>query len=87
MIIRHGQKPDDTTEGFDAGGNPDDSSLTEVGWQRAHRLVDLFAPAQGAPRPGLARPTTIYAAGANENGQGQRTRETVCRSPTGSASR
>jgi hypothetical protein len=28
-------------------------------------------------RPGLARPVAIYAAGANENGEGQRTRETV----------
>ena len=63
--------------GVDANGNEDDSSLTEVGWERAHRLVDLFDPAQGAPRPGLARPTAIYAAGANDDGEGQRTRETV----------
>jgi broad specificity phosphatase PhoE len=78
IIIRHGEKPeDDDTLGFDANGVEDDSSLTTVGWDRAHRLVDLFDPAQDALRPGLARPATIYAAGANEDGEGQRTRETV----------
>ena len=77
MIIRHGEKPDGSTPGLDAKGNEDDSSLTEAGWERAHRLVDLFDPAQGTPRSGLARPTAIYAAGANDDGEGQRTRETV----------
>jgi broad specificity phosphatase PhoE len=78
MIIRHGEKPeDDSTPGLDERGVEDNSSLTAVGWDRAHRLADLFDPAQGALRPGLARPTTIYAAGANEDGEGQRTRETV----------
>jgi hypothetical protein len=57
--------------------NRDNSSLTEIGWNRAHRLVDLFAPAQSPPRAGLARPTAIYAANANANGEGMRTRETV----------
>ena len=37
-------------------GNEDDSSLTAVGWERAHALVGLFDPAEGDPRPGLARP-------------------------------
>jgi hypothetical protein len=50
--------------------------LTEIGWSRAHRLVDLVDPAQ-APRPGLARPKAIYAAAANNNGEGTRTRETI----------
>jgi hypothetical protein len=77
MIIRHGEKPDDSTSGIDASGNEDDSSMTATGWDRAHRLVDLFTPAAGPVRPGLARPAAIYAAGANENGEGQRTRETV----------
>ena len=78
MVIRHGEKPeDDAGPGLDANGVEDDSSLTQVGWDRAHRLVDLFDPAQGALRPGLARPKAIYAAGANDNGEGQRTRETV----------
>jgi broad specificity phosphatase PhoE len=77
MLIRHAEKPDGELPGVDADGNEDDSSLTEVGWQRAHLLVDLFDPAQGAPRAGLARPTAIYAAGVTDDGEGQRTRETV----------
>lgn len=77
MIIRHGEKPDGSSPGVDAAGNRDKNSLTGVGWNRAHRLVDLFAPTQGSPRPGLSRPTAIYAAGANDNGEGERTRETV----------
>lgn len=77
MIIRHGEKPDGSSPGVDANGKRDDNSLTGVGWNRAHRLVDLLAPTQGPPRYGLARPTAIYAAGANDNGGGERTRETV----------
>jgi hypothetical protein len=77
MIIRHGEKPDGSHPGLDANGKLDDSSLTEIGWNRAHRLVDLFDPSQGSLRPGLSRPKVIYAAGANNSGEGQRTRETV----------
>jgi broad specificity phosphatase PhoE len=77
MIIRHGEKPDGANPGVDANGEKDDSSLTETGWDRAHRLADLFDPAEAHPRPGLARPKTVYAAGANDEGEGQRTRETV----------
>jgi broad specificity phosphatase PhoE len=77
MVIRHAEKPDDSHPGIDAQGNKDDSSLTETGWQRANRLVDLFDPASGSPRPGLATPKTIYAAGANDDGEGLRPRQTV----------
>ena len=77
MIIRHGEKPDGSHPGVDAGGNRDDSSLSAIGWNRAYTLVNLFAPAQGPPRVGFARPTAIYAASANANGEGRRTRETV----------
>jgi hypothetical protein len=77
MIIRHGEKPSGSTPGVDARGNPDARSLTEVGWNRARRLVDLLNPADGRLRAGLARPTAIYAAGANNSGEGTRTRETV----------
>jgi hypothetical protein len=77
MVIRHGEKPGDASgPGIDAHGNEDDSSLTEVGWDRAHRLVDLFDPGQ-ATLAGLDRPARIYAAGANDDGEGARTRETV----------
>src|SRR5205823_5467594 len=77
VIIRHGEKPDGSSAGIDASGHPDSSSLTMLGWTRARRLADVFAPAQGAPRPGVFRPKAIYAAGANDNGEGERTRETV----------
>ena len=77
MIIRHGEKPDGSHPGVDANGHPDDSSLTATGWNRAQHLVNLLDPAQGAPRAGLARPSAIYAAAANSNGDGTRTRETV----------
>jgi broad specificity phosphatase PhoE len=77
MIIRHGEKPDGSDPGVDAEGSKDDSSLTATGWERATRLVGLFDPASGPPRRGLATPTLIYAAGANDDGEGTRTRETV----------
>jgi len=77
MVIRHGEKPDGSHLGVDAQGNDDDSSLTETGWERANRLADLFDPVTGPPRPGLATPKTVYAAGANDEGEGLRPRETV----------
>ena len=83
MIIRHGEKPDGSAPGLDEDGNEDDSSLTAVGWQRARGLVDLFDPTRGDPRPGIAVPERIYAAGVTDDGEGQRTRETVA--PLGAA--
>lgn len=77
MIIRHGEKPDGSHPGIDADGNEDSSSLTATGWDRAHRLVGLFNPPDGNFRAGLGRPVAIYAAGANDDGEGTRTRETV----------
>jgi broad specificity phosphatase PhoE len=77
MVIRHGEKPDGSHPGVDAQGNKDDSSLTAVGWQRANLLANLFDPTSGQLRAGLARPTAIYAAGANDDGEGLRPRETV----------
>jgi broad specificity phosphatase PhoE len=77
MVIRHAEKPDGTAPGIGENGAEDDSSLTAVGWERARALVGLFDPAEGDPRTGLARPQTIYAAGVTDEGEGQRTRETV----------
>jgi hypothetical protein len=78
MIIRHGERPPASglPQGVDAGGNPDRHSLTAQGWRRAGALFELFAPANGVPRPGLGRPTAIYAAGGTA-GEGLRTRQTV----------
>ncbi|HEY0812375.1 MAG TPA: histidine phosphatase family protein [Pseudonocardia sp.] len=77
MLIRHGEKPDGSDPGVDAQGNEDANSLTATGWQRANALADLFDPASGQIRAGLVRPTAIYAAGANDDGEGTRPRETV----------
>jgi broad specificity phosphatase PhoE len=77
MVIRHGEKPSSSDHGMDAQGKKDDSSLTATGWQRAEKLADLFDPTSGPLRAGLARPAAIYAAGATDDGEGQRTRETV----------
>ena len=77
MVIRHAEKPQGSHRGVDAQGNEDDSSLTEIGWERANRLADLFDPSPGPPRAGLATPKEIYAAGANDEGEGLRPRETV----------
>lgn len=77
MIIRHGEKPVGPIPGIDPSGRPDPGSLTLTGWDRARRLIKVFAPPTTTPRPGLARPKAIYAAGANESGEGARTRETV----------
>jgi hypothetical protein len=78
MIIRHGEKPPSagTPQGIDADGAADPHSLTVRGWTRAGALVELFAPGNGSIRPGLARPTAIYAAGGT-TGEGQRPRQTV----------
>jgi broad specificity phosphatase PhoE len=78
MIIRHGEKPSNSgrSPGIDPDGHSDDHSLTARGWTRARALVQLFAPAAGAIRPGLSRPTAIYASGGT-SGQGRRTRQTI----------
>jgi broad specificity phosphatase PhoE len=77
MIIRHAEKPDGHDAGVDQSGHADAGSLTPTGWERARGLVGLFDPAQGRPARGLSRPEAIYAAGANDDGEGLRTRETV----------
>ena len=77
MVIRHGEKPDDTPHPA--------STRRERGRQLADRgrlgpgapAGRPLRPGPGSPRPGLARPTAIYAAGANDDGEGARTRETV----------
>ncbi|WP_406634022.1 hypothetical protein [Amycolatopsis sp. WGS_07] len=78
MIIRHAEKPSGSAgpQGIDVNGSPDSHSLTVRGWTRAGALVELFAPASGTVRAGLARPTAVYAAGGS-GGEGTRPRETV----------
>jgi hypothetical protein len=68
MIIRHGEKPTGTGApyGITAAGVQDSESLTTTGWARAGALVELFCPAVGHVRPGLARPAEVFA--SNETG-------------------
>jgi hypothetical protein len=77
MIIRHGEKPDGSHKGIGPDGQKDKAALTEAGHARADRLVGLFDPAPGALRPGLVRPSALYAANATTGGEGERTRETL----------
>ncbi|WP_265558830.1 hypothetical protein [Streptomyces hygroscopicus] len=58
MVIRHGEKPTSGRTGIDDSGRPDRKSLTARGWERARALPGLFT----APRAGLARPATVFAA-------------------------
>jgi hypothetical protein len=69
FIIRHAEKPvDDATNseppfGIDINGNPNPHSLTPRGWQRSGALTDLFDPAIGPIRSGLAVPERLYRPG------------------------
>lgn len=78
MIIRHAEKPlpSNNARGITSGGRYDKRSLTVTGWQRAGALVELFAPARGAPPAGLWRPDSIYSSAA-ERGRSKRSIQTV----------
>ena len=87
MIIRHAEKPDGTAPGVDDDGNEDDSSLTAVGWERAHALVGLFDPAEGDPRAGLARPQRSTPPASRTRARASGPARPSPRSPRRSASR
>ena len=71
MVVRHGEKPDDSHPGVDANGNEDESSLTEIGWEPADWSTSStrprVSPGRGWParwrsmRP--VRTTTVKARG------------------------
>jgi hypothetical protein len=69
FIIRHAEKPadDDTNNeppfGIDINGNPNPHSLIPRGWQRSGALADLFDPAIGPIRSGIAVPDRLYSPG------------------------
>ncbi|MFI9273345.1 hypothetical protein ACIGXM_21880 [Kitasatospora sp. NPDC052896] len=82
MMIRHAEKPTGSGSpyGVTSDGDKDDKSLTVQGWTRAGALAGLFAPrtatgAPATPRPGLTRPTSVYA--ADPSGASKRPWETV----------
>lgn len=59
MIIRHAEKPiPGKVHGVRARGQPDDASLTALGWQRAGALAGFFEK----PRtPAVRRPDHLFA--------------------------
>jgi hypothetical protein len=60
MIIRHAEKPtQDGLIGIAADGQPDPESLSQIGWDRARKLVDFFARPTAA---NIERPDAIFAA-------------------------
>ncbi len=74
MIIRHAEKPDDTTQGIDAVGSPGKEFLTVRGWQRAGALARFFAPADAKlKRPGIETPQFLFASGPLSKEQKQDT--------------
>ncbi len=77
MLIRHAERPVGAAVpfGVTVDGTVDPLSLTVVGWQRAGALIELFAPAVGAVRSGLTRPTHLFA--STPANQSNRPLETV----------
>ena len=61
MLIRHAEKPSETTQGVNEAGRPDADQLSVRGWQRAGALVRFFAPIGQSHRIGIATPTAIFA--------------------------
>src|ERR1700736_6564904 len=68
FIIRHGEKPPDpnpgstaATIGIDVDGNPNSSSLTPFGWQRAGALAGLFAPYESPARANVLTPAQMFS--------------------------
>lgn len=60
MLIRHAEKPVlPPPAGVNENGDADQQSLIVRGWQRAGALVGFF---EKPTRPGISRPTTIFAA-------------------------
>jgi hypothetical protein len=78
MLIRHGEKPavPPPPQGIDENGNLDPASMTAEGWKRARLLVSLFDPKDSRFRPGLARPTALFA-GKIDDDRGKRPMETI----------
>ncbi len=77
LLIRHAEKPSGPLRGVAPDGDQDAEDLTVRGWQRAGALVRLFAPLNAEPRPPLATPQTIFAAGVGPGSESKRHIHTV----------
>lgn len=60
-LIRHAEKPDDTSQGVTPEGDNDTESLIVQGWQRAGALAVFFGPSGQLPSP-----QQVYAAAAEK---------------------
>lgn len=78
MLIRHAEKPvgNQPPHGVTIDGIVDGKSLTVLGWQRAGALVELFDPSREPLRPGLVRPTRLFASNPGTSGS-KRPLETI----------
>ncbi len=72
MLIRHAEKPVGSIRGVAPDGSQDAEDLAVRGWQRAGALVRLFAPLGAEPRPPLARPQSLFAAGVGPGSASKR---------------
>jgi hypothetical protein len=78
MVIRHAEKPLDTTTGVQLDGTQDAESLIVQGWQRAGALAVLFDPSRGELQaPELATPDFLYAAKFDPSKHSKRPFETL----------
>ncbi|MFL6451640.1 MAG: hypothetical protein ACJ746_28775 [Bryobacteraceae bacterium] len=79
MMIRHGEKPDETKgiHGVDEKGKQDADELSVRGWQRAGALVRLFVPREGSVHPALAKPASLFAQRATAHVESLRSEHTL----------
>ena len=76
MLIRHGEKPDDTHGGVDPKGMADKHDLIVRGWERAGALVQFFAnPCE--PNGPIEQPATIFATEPSTGSDSKRPLHTV----------
>jgi broad specificity phosphatase PhoE len=78
MLIRHAEKAQDGERAVNAQGEPDEHSLSVMGWQRAGALVHFFAMPDGHATHGrIARPLHLLAARATAQSPSTRPRDTL----------
>jgi len=73
MAIRHAEKPVGQFTGIDEFGNPDPTSLTPQGWQRAGALIPLFSSSFGA----LPTPAHLFAPNVDLSATSHRPFQTI----------
>ncbi len=78
MIVRHGEKPEDSAHGVNVEGEHDKNELSTKGWQRSGALIRFFNPVNGQfSHPALAKPNAIFAAVPSGHVKSLRSEDTV----------